>query len=73
MGKNSTSDCNDLLDLRDTMAGLKYISKSPPYEHGGFHPGTVRIAKSAFNHLQTLRRDYDKFTGAMKGGRVRKP
>lgn len=36
---------------KETIAGLKYIAKSPRKEHGGFHPETINVAKSALRYL----------------------
>jgi hypothetical protein len=35
--------------------GLKYITDSPPHEHGGFHPQTVETAKAALKEIRRLR------------------
>lgn len=45
-----------LLALRPTLETLRYITKSPPQEHGGFHPYTVLCARSALYHIARLRR-----------------
>jgi len=44
----------------DPECGLLYISQSPPREHGGFHPNTVAIAKSALRLIRKLRREISK-------------
>src|SRR5690242_14885157 len=36
------------------VCGLKYIISSPAQGHGGFHPNTVEIAKSALETIQAL-------------------
>ena len=41
--------------MKQTLDGLRYIAKSPKPEHGGFHPQTVAIAKSALHHIKRLR------------------
>lgn len=43
-----------LLNRRDTLAGLRYIAKSPARKHGGFHRMTILIAKSALHYLGKL-------------------
>lgn len=45
----------DLLALRHTLAGLRYVAASPPPEWGGFHPTLVLTAKSALHHIARLR------------------
>ena len=52
----STSRSSGLLALRPTLDTLRYITKSPPPEHGGFHPHTVLCARSALYHIARLRR-----------------
>lgn len=41
----------DVLSLKDTIEGLKYIADSPPREYGGFHENAVQAAKSALHYL----------------------
>lgn len=36
--------------------GLQYIADSPAAQQGGFHPETVKIAKSALRLIRKLRR-----------------
>jgi hypothetical protein len=42
------------MTLDGVIEGLEYISSSPPQEHGGFHPQTIRIAKSALAFIRSL-------------------
>jgi hypothetical protein len=49
-----------ILDLRHTLAGLRYIAKSPPVEWGGFDPTVVQTAKSALHHLARTGPDWRK-------------
>jgi len=39
------------LTKRQTLDSLRYIANSPLKKHGGFHPQTILIAKSALHHL----------------------
>ena len=41
----------NIMSSRNTIDSLRYISESPPQEHGGFHPQTVLIARSALHYL----------------------
>jgi hypothetical protein len=45
------------LSMRATLATLNYIGDvdQPEEEYGGFHPHTIRTARSAAHHIKRLR------------------
>lgn len=49
----------DILDLKKTLYGLRYIADSPPGRYGGFHETTIKVAKSALHHIRRLRRSHE--------------
>ena len=50
------------LNLRKTIAGLKYIGDvdQPEHKHGGFHDYAILTARSALRQIERLRRRSNK-------------
>ncbi len=49
-----------VLNLRNTITGLKYIAESPEQKLGGFHEYSILTARSALHHIKLLKGKVDE-------------
>lgn len=55
---------NKVLNIRNTITGLKYIAESPEQKLGGFHEYSILTARSALHHIKprvvSMKEDTDR-------------
>ena len=62
----AVDDNTDLFDPVETMHCLESIAQSPDREHGGFHPQTAKIARSALKYIGDLRAEIEQLKSTLE-------